>query len=331
MKLKQTSPPHISYSYNSRTYMVNVILALLVLYAMAYFYYGVRALLLGLVSVAGTVIAEWICLSIFSRRPSIHDISSIVTGLIIPLLLPATVPFYIPIIAGIFSIVIVKQPFGGTGNNIFNPAAAGFAFIVTCFSSEILFKYPLPNPAQHLPITITSDITLVTSAAFSLGTQGIPAYSPVQMVLGNIPGPMGATNLLVLSSCMLFLMLRRTISVKLPAAFFATVAIISYFHVRIPVRPLLSVFYELASGFILFGAIFLLNDPVTSPKRSMSRIIYGVIFGAMVMLFRYYGKTEGSFMFVTLLMNALVWNLDMGLEKLVSIRRRKKFENISNT
>lgn len=330
MQLKKSNPPYITHGDSTRSMMFNVILVLLMLYGMAIFFYGPRALVLGGVGAFSAVMTEWLINFLFRRiKPKIHDLSPWVTGLLIPLMLPATVPFRVPVVAAIFGISVAKLPFGGTGHNVFNPAAAGYAFAVTSFSSDIIFRYP--QPLTMIPVWNTSGVSLYPGASFSMSIGGVPGTGIVYTALGNTPGPMGATHILVLLAGLVFLMSRRTIRWQIPVSFLATTTLIGFIFRRIPVTRLYSAAYENMTGLLLFGAIFMLGDPVTTPKRSWAKVAYAVVTAIIVMVFRHVGKVQESFTFALLLMNATVWGFDMGLEHIAKLVRRRKYESVADT
>lgn len=330
MKLNRFDSPHIRHANTTRTIMLDVLFCLLALYVMAYFYHGPRALLLGVISTATAYIADIMC-SGFRRRPlNVRDLSALVTGMILPLLMPASIPIYVVVTASLFAIFIAKHPFGGAGYNVFNPAAAGFSFVAICFP-ELMFTYPAPRtPLSIFPV---DEIVKSTSPAFTLSVGGVPKLEMVDMLLGNFTGPMGATNILVLVACLLYLLFRGTVRWEIPFVFLLTTAVFSLvsplegagafpeFALRVQMMH-----YELMSGFLLFGCIFLLGDPVTTPKRSWSKIAFAFISGIIVMLFRRHGNLEEGFSYAILLMNATVWGFDMLGEKLMGIIRQRSIQ-----
>ncbi|MGI6403491.1 MAG: RnfABCDGE type electron transport complex subunit D [Oscillospiraceae bacterium] len=321
MQLKQYPAPHIRMSQTTRGVMADAIAALSFLYAMAYYYHGPRSLVLGLGSVAICLFCDVLCTIVFKKRYNLWDHSAIVTGMMLPLMMPASVDYRIVAVAGIFAMVVAKAPFGGVGHNIFNPAAAGFSFAAICFG-DALFTYP---PADlKLPLWGAVEFPLATSPAFVLQLGGIPDYDQMSMLLGKYPGPMGATNILVLIACLIYLVSRGTVRWSMPLSFFATVGVLAFVFPRSSAGGLASVGYELASGLLLFGGIFLLGDPVTTPKREMSKVAFGITSGVMVMLFRHYGNMEEGITFALLLMNAAVWGFDMAGERIARLIRRKK-------
>lgn len=349
MKLNAYPAPHIRHNENTRVVMGNVILVLLILYAMAVFYHGARAAALGLWSAGICAVTDVLCTVAGRKRVNHRDFSAVVTGLILPLLMPATVPYRVVAVAAVTAIAAAKHPFGGVGHNVFNPAAAGFSFAAICFR-DALFTYTLP--VQRLPVlgAPAGELILGVSPAYTLSLGAIPQYEAADMALGNFPGPMGATNILVILACLLFLIFRSTVHWVTPVSFLAAAALFAFAFPRAELSALAavgadpvtgeilpaflapvwgriqSVLFELMSGTLLFGGVFMLGDPVTTPKRSLSRLVFGVLSGTVVMLFRYFGNLEEGFTFAVLLMNATVWALDMLSEQVYSKLRRRRVE-----
>jgi len=305
--------------------MLDLIVVLLILYAMAFYYYGSRVAILGSAGIVTSVLADALCSKIVGRKPNPRDLSSVATGMLIPLMLPASAPLYLPMIAAVVAIIIAKHPFGGVGHNVFNPAAVGFSFVAISFTAQV-FSYPAP-----LSEIITDGLRVLhyvpdTSSAFTLGLGAIPRFQLVDMALGNHPGPMGATNILVIFACLLYLIFKGTIRWHIPVSFFISVSLFTYLFPRMPAPRHMSVAYELMSGMLFFGGVFLLGDPVTTPKRNLSRIVFGAVCGIVVMLFRNFSLIEEPFAFAILIMNASAWGMDMFAERFYKIARRKRVE-----
>ena len=318
--------PHIRHQENTRTVMLDAVLVLLIVYAMTYFYHGPRALVLGAWSVAVSVATDILCTLIAFKRPNIRDFSAVVTGMLLPLMMPASIPYSVVAAAAVVAVAVAKHPFGGVGHNVFNPAATGFCFAAICFGSA-LFEYPEPLPADKLPVFLgDAQVLLGVSPAFTLELGGVPKFGLVDMALGSFPGPMGTTNILVVLACLLYLVFRNTVRWEMPVAFFATVSLFAYCFPRADVSRLESVALELMSGMLLFGGVFLLGDPVTTPKRDLSKVAFGVASGVVVMLFRRFGNLEEGMPFAVLLMNATVWGFDMLGEHVYSVIRRRRSE-----
>ena len=323
MKLRAQNPPHIRSRESNQTVMMDAVIALLPLYAMATYYYGKRAVALGLFSVAVTAVLDILCVITRRHVPNIRDLSPVVTGLLLPLLMPASVRFEVVAVAALFAVAVAKHPFGGVGENIFNPAVAGAAFATVCWP-KAMFLYPVPF--ELLPVAVGDSVKLVNSPAYTLMLGGAPSTDMLDMLMGNYAGPMGATNILVLCTCFLYLAVRKTVSIWMTGAFLSSAALVAALMPRAMLSPLASVGYELMSGLTLIGAIFLLNDPVTSPKRKLPKLLYGFLAGAVSMLFRHLGGDEDSLLFALLVMNSTVWIFDLWGEHLAHAFRRKNIE-----
>ena len=324
MKLIGSTAPHIRTRDTSQFVMLDVMGALLPIYFMAAYYYGMRAVVLGLISMLTCALAQGAA-AIFSGRGSVNfrDYSPLVTGMLLPLMMPASVDFRILISAGLFAILVVKAPFGGTGENIFNPAAGGFAFAAICWP-QAMFSYPPVQSSQ--PAFALATEGLGHSAAYALQMDGRPGVDLLDMLLGNFIGPMGATNILVILACLVYLIARSTVDWRLSGSFLATAALMAFLFPRAGLGRGASVGYEMMSGMLLFAAVFLITDPVTSPKRSSSKVFYGAAAGVVIMLFRRFGGFEDSCVFAILLLNAFVYPIDRLNERLHSRKRRKILE-----
>lgn len=343
MKLKQAPAPHIRFQESNLTIMSDTLLLLTVLTGMACFFYGIRALAVCAVSVAAAVFSDALCVLLRGRRPNPRDFSPVVTGMIIAMAMPATISYQIVIVASLFAILVVKHPFGGTGHNLFNPAAAGFSFAAICWPQQI-FSYPMPFEKLSLAGAFSDKLL---SFVYTVGTgpnlqevavklyqnpvtvlraHATPSNDLFEMLLGNFPGPMGATNILVILTCLCYLLFRNTIRWQLPVSYLASCALIAFLAPRTFAGGSLCVLFEMMSGLLLFGGVFMLTDPVTSPKRESSMLLYGVFAGLITMLFRYFGGFDESVTFAILFANAFVPVIDRYSEFLHRLIRRKHLE-----
>lgn len=321
MNLSIHHAPYIRHPESSRTVMSDVIIALVPLYFMSYFYYGPRVLLLGLTSVATCLACDWICSLLLHRQVNFRDFSPIVTGLIISMLMPPTAKFYVVISAAMFAILVAKAPFGGTGHNVFNPAAAGLAFATICWNEQ-MFLYT--KPLQNLPLVLTEANTLLQGPTATLKLGGIPRLGLTEILLGNFPGPIGSTYALIILSCLVYLIARKAVCWYLPLSYILPIAVISAFNHPYRVSPLESIMNELCVGSLFFVAVYMVSDPATTPKYRISRILYGISAGALTMMFRYLSPMELSAVFALLLMNAFAPAFDSFCEWLIPKFRAPK-------
>ena len=260
-RLMLQNAPHVRQSESVVTMMGDVIIALLPIYLMAAFYYGIRSIVLGLCGAAFCMLFSVIG-SLLLREKPVPDLTPIITGLIIPLLMPADIPYYVVISACAIAIMVVKVPFGGTGSNLFNPAAVGFASVAICWP-ELVFSYPATM--QTIEVFGETTAKIAQSPAYSLSLGAVPDYGVLDMLLGSAPGPMGATNILVVVACGIFLVVKKAVNWLTPVSFLAPYIILCLLFPRIGGSAFDALCYELFSGTIIFGAFFMLPEPVTSP------------------------------------------------------------------
>lgn len=322
MKLIPKKAPHIRSDTNNKTVMGDAVVTLAALYFMAACYYGQRAIRLGLLSVAVCWCADAACVWLRGRRVSLRDFSPVVTGMIIPLMMPAGIPYHIVVVADLFAILIVKQPFGGIGNNLFNPAAGGIAFAIACWSAQ-MFSYPQPNPSLDIWGELGSGVT--SSTSYTLYVGGVPMADFTAVLLGQRAGPMGTTCVLVILACLLYLIFRGTVRPQQPLLLLATVAALNFLFPRIAAGGLTSAFYEVLATPVLFCAAFMFSDPATSPSRNMGKAIYGVLGGIIFVLFSRFGGYEQTAVFAILLMNAFSPAVDQLAELYITKKRRMRY------
>ncbi|MBC8609767.1 Na(+)-translocating NADH-quinone reductase subunit B [uncultured Ruminococcus sp.] len=292
---------------------VSVIVALLALLAVPVYFFGPRPAVIAAISVATALLMELVCKRWLFKLPRAerHDYSSVVTALIIAMLMPASVDYYIVIIAVVSGLLVGKYAFGGTGRNIFNPAAIGVAFMSISFPEQVL-RFPVPGTWLPLSFHITeeSGVLYATSPASVMNVGGTPQISRFSLLLGEYPGAMGATCVIALIAIFIFLCFRKAISYRITGAFLFTVACYACLFARTSTGRMNSVIFEITSGVLLFGIIFMASDPHTSPLTAIGQLLYGVFLGLMTMIFRSAGALDVEFVFVLLLANALTKEFD---------------------
>lgn len=311
--------PHVRQSESVVTMMWDVVIALLPIYLMSFFYHGTRSIMLGLCGVFSCAVFSVIG-SIVLREKPVADLTPAITGLIIPLLMPADIPYYILIVACAIAIFVVKVPFGGTGNNLFNPAAVGFASVAICWP-ELIFRYPVTM--KVIEVFGESTVATAQSPAYSLSLGAVPDYEVLDMLLGSAPGPMGATNILVVVACGIFLIVRKDINWLSPVSFLVSYAVLCVSFPRIGGPAFDALCYELFSGTLIFGAFFMLPEPVTSPKRDFGKLMAGIATGIAVFLFRYFGEFEMGFASALILMNVFSPVFDGVCESVLHVYRHR--------
>ena len=309
MNLQKTSVPLVKSGATVSSMMRDVLFALALLLILPVFRFGFRPLVMAALTAAVCAVAELLFNLIQTRNTGLSDCSPMVTGFIIVMLMPVNAPMWLPCAAGLFAIVVAKAPFGSTGRNPFNPAAAGMAFATVCWP-ELVFSYCDPTSVKNLPLFADCSVPAVVSPDAVLKSGLKPQIVPFDMLWGVFPGPLGTTAVLVVAACGLYLFFKRTARWEITAFFLIAAALIAAFFPRIACSPLTSVKYELLSGSLLFCSVFLVTDPVTSPHTTVGRCLYGAIAGAMVMVFRAVGAYQQGAVFAVLIANAVAPLID---------------------
>ncbi len=309
MQLIKTPAPFLSSGRSVRSSMLDMLLCFAALLVWAWFLYGPRSLLVAAVSVFSCVTAEYLASRLAHLPHSLSDFSAIVSGLVIALLCPVTVPLWIVCVMGGVAMLLAKTVFGGLGHNPFNPSAAALAFATVAWPGYML-KFPLPFQKISLfnPLANTS-LKIGQSILSTIKLGGKPSYRISEILFGTVPEAMGVSALLVILACFIYLVVRKTIEWRITFSYLGTVAVLSALFPRVG-DPLYGAFYELAAGYLVFAAVFMMNDPSTAPKSNMARFLYGVIGGILTVYFRYSGTYAEGICFALLIVNALGPTLD---------------------
>ena len=296
MNLTVASSPHIRGNFRTNRIMMDVVLALLPALAVGLWKFGFRVIPVTTICIGAAIVSEWLyCLLTKSRNTTV-DGSAIVTGLLLAMTLPHTVPYWQAALGSVFAIVLVKCLCGGLGQNIFNPALAARAFL--------LLIYPV-----GLTRYVGVDGVSAATPLHHMVMPALPEESILDMFLGNCPGSIGEISALALLIGGAYLVYRKVISIRIPAAYIATVAVLTLvnFKTDAPVQWML---YHLFSGGLMLGAIFMATDYATSPATPVGHILYGIGCGILTVLFRYFGLFPEGVTYAILIMNAFVWFID---------------------
>lgn len=296
MKLTVASSPHIRGNFRTNRIMLDVLLALMPALLVGIFRFGLRAFAVAAVSVAACVSFEWLYSVLTRTRNTIVDGSAAVTGLLLALTLPHTVPYWLVILGSFFAIIVVKALCGGLGQNIFNPALAARAMMILIY------------PVGLTRYTGLDGVTAAT-ALHHMVMPALPEETLTQMFLGICPGSIGEISTLALLLGGAWLLYRRVISIRIPAAYLGTVAVLTCLFSKTG-QPIQWMLYSLLSGGVMLGALFMATDYATSPATAGGQLIFGVGCGTLTVLFRYFGLFPEGVTYAILLMNALVWIID---------------------
>ena len=298
MKLTVASSPHIRGNFRTNRIMLDVVIALLPALAVGVFVLGIQSLLVAIVCIASAVASEWLYSVVTKTRNTVVDGSAVVTGLLLAMTLPATVPCWQAAIGSAFAIIVVKALCGGLGQNIFNPALAARAFMMLVWPASMV-RYA----------ALGVDGVTAATPLHHMVMPALPEETLLDMFLGNCPGSIGEISALALLIGGAYLVIRKVISVRIPAAYLGTVAILTliFFKTDYPVQWML---YSLLSGGVMLGAIFMATDYATSPATAVGQIVYGIGCGVLTVIFRYFGLFPEGVTYAILIMNAMVWVID---------------------
>ena len=306
LNLTVSCSPHVHAADGTRDIMLDVVIALIPAMLGAVYFFGLRSLCVMAVSVAACVVFEYLYRKLLKKDTTVGDCSAIVTGVLLAMVCPVTIPYWTIIIGDFFAIVVVKQLFGGIGCNFLNPALAGRAF---------LFSYPVIMTTWVAPYTslnlIGSKADAVTAATpMSYLHQGmLPDTSVLYSFIGSVGGCLGETSAVLLLAGGVYLVVRKVISARIPLAYIATVAVIALLFPQGNDR-LQWLGYQVFSGGLMLGAIFMATDYATSPVTKGGQIVYGIGCGLITMLIRYFGSYAEGVSYAILIMNVTVLLLD---------------------
>ena len=306
-ELTISSSPHAHSPVTTQTIMRDVLIALLPALIGSVYFFGFRALMVTLVSAAACVFFEWGYRKMMKLDSTVWDLSAVVTGVLLAFVCPVTIPYWTIILGDLFAIVLVKQLFGGIGKNFVNPALAGRAFM---FSWPVLMstwvKVGFGNAAGVLS---TADIVTEATPLAAMHQGALSSASSMDLFLGNVGGCLGETSALLLLIGFGYLLIRKVITARIPLAYIATVAVLSFLF-PLGNDPVAWMSAQVFGGGLMLGAIFMATDYVTSPVTKLGQIIFGIGCGVITIAIRYFGGYSEGVSYAILVMNCCVVLLD---------------------
>jgi len=293
------SSPHIAAPVNSRILMGNMLIALTPVSVFSVLIFGLPALLNIIVAVAVSIGGEVLFRLATRKDIRAKDLSAGVTGLLLALVIPPSSPLWMTALGALFAIIVAKEFFGGLGANVFNPALAGRAFLLMSFPSAMTTWHA---PGENFPLALTD----ATSGASYLGTLKTGVENTVagpelikQMFFGYHAGSAGETSSLLILAAFVYLLATRTIDWRAPISMILTVFVVGFL---LGFDPLLAVL----SGGLLFGAVFMTTDYVTTPLPPWGKVIFGAGAGLITILVRKFGTYPEGVCYSILIMNCAV-------------------------
>ena len=302
--------PQVRTERDTRSLMLDVIIALLPVLAVGVWQFGTHPLLVVACSVAACVFFEWGYRRLLGKEQSIGDLSAVVTGLLLGLSMPSSAPAWIPVVGAFFAIVVVKQLYGGIGKNFLNPALAGRAFLLSSYALA-MSNWAVPNSLHGT----VDGVTMATPLSYLYGDTALPKYFSFQsLFLGNTPGCVGEVSTLILVAACIYLIGRKVISWRIPVSFVGTVFVLTLIFGRNGDHFAFAL-NNVLSGALLLVAVFMATDYSTSPVTKGGQLLYGFGCGAITVLIRYFGGFPEGTTYAVLIMNLCTWAIDKGFHR----------------
>ena len=309
-RLIVTASPHIRDTATTRGLMGNVLIALVPSIVASALIFGPRALLLVGVTTAACVGFEYLYCLLMHKPNPVGDLSACVTGVILALNMPVNMPLWIAIVGALVAIVLVKQLFGGLGYNFANPALIGRIVLFLSFASRMT-AYVYPDMAVDALASATPLNAYVNPYNVSL----------LDMLLGIHGGMLGETCILAILLGLAYLLFTHTIQITIPASIVGTVFVLTLLATGSPYVALV----RCMSGGLLFGAVFMATDYVTSPFTTKGKLFYGIFIGLVTFLIREFGSMNEGMSFAILLGNLMVpWFNAWGHQVALGYKKPKK-------
>lgn len=268
--LHVSSNPHVRDDATTTTVMLDVIIALIPATFFGIYNFGIRALLVILITIASCVATEAVYEIIMKKQLTIKDLSAVVTGLLLALNLPPQIPFWIAIIGGIFAIFVVKMIFGGLGQNFMNPALAARCFLLLSFTGQMT-NFTLDGISTATPL---------------YNIKHGETYDVLNMFVGKEAGTIGETSVIALLIGAIYLLTKKIINYRIPVYYIATFTIFAGIYAAANGFGIRFVLGQLCGGGLMLGAFFMATDYVTSPITHKGKVVYGILLGIITGLFR---------------------------------------------
>lgn len=303
-----SSSPHIKGNQYIEGIMKDVIISLIPCIAAGVYFFGLRALIMVIVSMVSAVLFESLWNYILKKENTINDLSACVTGILLALIIPVNAPIWIPVVGNAFAIIICKGMFGGLGQNFINPALGGRAFLLASWPvmTTVFIKTFEPLP-KFMNIKNLDGITSATPLAL-MKNEGI-ATDYLSLFMGNVPGCIGETSAVAILIGLIYLIAKKVITIEAPLSYILSVGVFGY------IMGYNGAFtgdflFSILSGGVLFAGVFMITDYVTTPASKWGRIIAGIIAGFITVLIRVRGGYPEGATYAIMFINVLTPLID---------------------
>lgn len=289
---KISSSPHVRSDLSTGGIMLDVVIALLPASIVGVYNFGYKAFMMIVVTIASCVAFEWLFEKAVKRKSTISDFSAVVTGLLLALNLSPEVPYWMAVLGSAFAIIIVKQLFGGIGQNFMNPALGARCFLLLSFTGQM-------NTFIYDSVTGPTPLAIIKSG----GTVDL-----MKMFLGSTAGTIGETSTAAILLGLLYLLACRVISPRIPLAYIGTFSVLSTAYALASGidNPLYFLGMQLCGGGLMLGAVFMATDYVTSPVTPNGKLVFGALCGILTFCFRMFGASAEGVSYAIIISNLFV-------------------------
>ena len=291
---KVSESPHVRGRRSTQSIMIEVFIALMPGSIFGIYNFGVNALIRLLVGVGACIAIEAIYQAAMKKKVTVSDMSAALTGLLLAMNLPAEFPIWMEIVGCAFAIIVVKQLFGGLGQNFMNPALAARCFLMLAYTAQMT-NYVIDGVSSPTPLAILKP-----------GGEAEGVVNLWDMFTGNINGVIGETSVICLMAGATYLLIRRIISPRIPFIYIATFAAFTFLLTPGHNFDFIYLLEEICGGGLILGAFFMATDYVTSPTTPKGRLLYGVVLGVITFIFRMFGGSPEGVSYAIIFSNLLV-------------------------
>ena len=275
--LNVSSSPHVRNKITTQNLMFDVAIAMIPASVYGVWQFGMHALLVLIATVVSCVLSEYVYEKLMKKPITVSDGSAVVTGMILALNMPPEIPVWIPFLGGIFAIIVVKQLYGGLGQNFMNPALAARCFLLISFAGFM-------NNFSSAKLGFDSMSGATPLAAMRAGND----VDLMSLIVGRVPGTIGEVSVIALLIGAVYMIARKVISPRIPLIYIGTVAVFIFLFGGFDITYVAK---EVCAGGLIFGAFFMATDYVTSPLSKTGQVVYGLFLGILTGIFRLWGAS----------------------------------------
>ena len=300
-----SASPHIRSGATTSTIMRDVAIALMPACALGVYQFGLRALLILLVSTLTCAATEYIYLRLMKRQQGPYECSAIVTGMLIGMNMPPTVPLWIPVVGSVFAILVVKQVFGGLGQNFMNPALGARCFLFLCYA-ERMNTFAIPQKVGTAVLNFgAASVDGISGATPLAALKAGETISLFDAFFGFTGGVIGETSTAMILLGAAYMVYRKVISLRIPLVYLLTFSVFLVFFGGHGFDPYF-IACELCTGGLMLGAFFMATDYVTSPITKGGQVVFAILLGVLTGIFRIFGNNAEGVSYAIIIANLLV-------------------------